>query len=112
MWNRSSSSISVSTDDRLKSARKRRRIDFSMLWPSRRPENVFHGDDVAPPGIRFDAERTTPPGAKPIVLGAPVMFARAPFAFDPLLELEPLQRRVERPLVHVEDVLGHLLDPL
>jgi hypothetical protein len=43
---------------------------------------------------------------------APIVFGRAPICRDPALPLQALQRRVQRPLLDLEDVVRELTDPL
>src|SRR4029079_14282529 len=47
-----------------------------------------------------------------IELGLAVVLGIAPFRLDQPLLLQPVQRRIERSLVHLQHVLRELLDPL
>src|SRR5262245_62169397 len=43
---------------------------------------------------------------------APIVLGRAPVSGDPALFLEPLQRRIERTLLHLQDLVRELSNPL
>src|SRR6476661_1193603 len=47
-----------------------------------------------------------------IELRLPVVFGRTPFRRDQTLLFEPVQRRVERSLIHLQHVFRQLLDAL
>src|SRR5690349_6001782 len=49
---------------------------------------------------------------QPIESRATVVLRGAPIGGDPALFLQTLQRRIERALLHLEDVIGELADPL
>src|SRR4029450_12333572 len=49
---------------------------------------------------------------QPIETRAPIVFGRAPVGGDPALPFQPLQRRVQRSLLDLEDVTGKLTDSL
>ena len=49
---------------------------------------------------------------QPVELRAPVVVRVAPRRLDPALLLEPVERRVEGPLIDLEDILRHLLQAL
>src|SRR6476620_8506767 len=113
MWKPISSSSSRSAARGRASARASMRMRANIVSSfSARREDGFDGGHVSPPRLGFRAERAPALRGQPVVLGAPVVVARAPFAVDPALLLEPLERRVERALVDVEDALRELLDAL
>src|ERR1051325_11918423 len=47
---------------------------------------------------------------KPVETGAAVLLRLAPLAFDPALDEHALEGRVERALLHMENILGSLLN--
>lgn len=64
------------------------------------------------PFAGFDRELTAARRGEAVVLRSPSELRGAPFRLNPSLVLEPMQRRVERALVDLQDVLGNLLYPL
>ncbi len=60
----------------------------------------------------FHRQLPAPGGREPVVLGPPAQLRDSPFGFDPALMLEAMERRVERALVDLQDILRDLLDPL
>src|SRR6185437_13680313 len=86
-----------------------------LAWPAGRSaggQNPFDGGHIAAPRLGLRAERSPALRGEPVVAGAAVVLRRAPFGADPPLELEPLERGVERPLVDVEHAARELLDAL
>src|SRR6185437_8004412 len=73
-------------------------------------EYELDGVHVPPPAVRLGADRAPARRGEPVVLGPAVVLARPPFALDPALLLEPLQRRIERTLIDVEHAARHLLN--
>ena len=53
-----------------------------------------------------------PDAREPVVLRPAAQLRDGPLGFDPALVLEAMERRVERALVDLQDVLGDLLDAL
>ena len=49
---------------------------------------------------------------EPVVLRPPAQLRDGPLGFDPALVLEAMERRIQRALVDLQDVLGDLLDAL
>src|SRR6478609_10939855 len=75
-------------------------------------EQQFDGEHVAAPARGLTAYRARTGGGEPIVFRPPPALGDAPFAVDPVVALEALERGVERALVHLEGALRHLLDAL
>src|SRR5665647_1057213 len=75
-------------------------------------EDELHARDVPPPRRQLGTERLLPPRRGPVVLRAPIVLGGLPLAVDPPALLEPLQRRVERSLIHIERAARELLDAL
>jgi hypothetical protein len=57
-------------------------------------------------------ELLTPVRRESVELRPPPFRRHAPVALDPAAVLEPVERGVKRPLVHLEDVAGPLADAL
>src|SRR5687767_13849352 len=75
-------------------------------------QDELDGFHVAAPARGLGSDRPTTGSSQPIVLRATVVLRRAPFAVDPPFLLQPLERRIERPLVCVEHTSRELLDAL
>src|SRR5688500_8687524 len=125
--------ISVSMRDSAarRSARRRRRVRAAwnqlMGWggpvvvmsraTGRRPPSggAQHGLEAggeAAPALQLRAEGAAAGGGDLVVAGAPVVVGRPPRARDEAVLLQPLERRVEGALVHLEHAVGDLLDAL
>src|SRR5678816_56399 len=114
-WKRISSSSSDSMVRRDTSARSHMAIRFVPRMPTsslRGAQELFDRDDESPPALGFGAECFAAEGGQAVVLGAAVVVREAPFAVDPLLLLEALEGRIQRPLVDLEHAVGRLLDTL
>jgi hypothetical protein len=70
------------------------------------------GDDVghAIPFIGFGKEAALARGGEPVIFGFSIVFRFTPFAGDPTLVFEAVERRVEGTLLDFETVFGNLLD--
>src|SRR5687768_13966067 len=106
-WNRTSSSRSRSIAfgaTRLRSAcAMRRRMDGIV-----RSESLEHELDRAgepAPALELRSQCASARGGQPIVLRPAVVLGDVPLTVDPPLELEPLERGVERSLANLEDLL-------
>src|ERR1700686_1163113 len=77
-----------------------------------RPRAENSRDDLrhAVPVFGFCLQPALPGGGQTIVSSFAVVLRRAPFACDPTLMLQTIERRVERALLNLEALLGHLLD--
>src|SRR5688572_20471384 len=75
-------------------------------------QDELHGLDVPAPIRGFRPNRPTTSRRQPIVLRPPVVLRRPPLTVDPPLLLQPLKRRIERPLVRVEHSARELLNAL
>src|SRR4051812_27468398 len=64
------------------------------------------------PLSRLMLEGATTVACERVVLCPPVVFAVAPLRLDPPLLLQLVQRRVERSLSHLQDLIRHLADAL
>ena len=62
------------------------------------------------PGFRLHAELLAPRRGQPVEPRAPSQLGDAPFRRDPSLVLQPVQRRIERTLVHAQHILRDLLN--
>src|SRR6476646_7948336 len=102
MWKRISSLSSRSAAPGRSRARARARTALRKLIWLRRLQDEFHRLHVAAPVVGLDADGAAAGRRELVVLGAPVVFGRVPFALDPPFLLEALERRIERALVHVE----------
>ena len=80
-------------------------------YPAGRRQRRGHGRRIAEPVVGLHAQPSASPGRKGIELGLAVVVGRPPRRGHPAPGLEPMQRRVERPLADRQDVLGGLLDP-
>src|SRR4051812_35051798 len=111
-WKRSSSSRSRSTDVPRSSERRRSFNASRTRMTSRRPDDEVDG--FRQPFPAFELPRVLrPPGAcQRIHLRPPSGVALGPLGRDPALLLEPMQRRIERALLHLQDFARHLLDAL
>src|SRR5436190_16300426 len=58
--------------------------------------------------------RQSPPALRRqlVVLRAPVVVRHVPLGLDPAFAFEPMERRIQRPLVDAQRVPGNLLDAL
>src|SRR6476661_4071260 len=83
-----------------------------MGWSSRGLQDPAHGLGVLAPDLGLAVELFLPGLGEPVELGAAVVLRDAPFGLDGPLVLEPVERRIERSLVDLEQIAGHLLDAL
>jgi len=60
----------------------------------------------------FDLQLAFAAGSDPVKAGTPAEFGNSPFRLDPSLALQSMQRRIERTLVNLKNVLGYLLNTL
>ena len=60
--------------------------------------------------VGLHGQLLAPFGGEPVELGAPVVFRCAFLSRNPPALDEPVQRRIERPLLHLQHVLGVALD--
>src|SRR5258708_1313563 len=95
------------TSSRSSSAR-RPRIIASPL--PRRLDDAAHGTNQRLPPARFDIELSATFGRQSIELGAAVIFGGAVIERNPAPLDEPMQRGVQRPLLHLQHVVGTSLD--
>src|SRR5271165_1741831 len=77
-----------------------------------RPEYASDGPRHPRPTFTFFTQLPAAQLGQRVVFGLPVVLARGPFGADPSGLFQPVQRRVERALIHLQHALGHLLDPL
>ena len=68
--------------------------------------------DMRSHSLASTASCRRPGWREPVVLRPPAQLRDGPLGFDPALVLEAMERRVERALVDLQDVLGDLLDAL
>ena len=68
--------------------------------------------DMRSHSLASTASCRRPAGVSLVVLGPPAQLRDGPLGFDPSLVLEAMERRVERALVDLQDILGDLLDAL
>src|SRR5262245_56404909 len=64
------------------------------------------------PILRFDRELTAAGRGEAVILGAAAQLRDFPLGLDPALVLEPMEGRIERALVDLQDVSRNLLDAL
>src|SRR6516165_8921736 len=117
-WKRNSSSSSLSTVFRRRRDRNRIRRSLSIFFLApyspglRRLEHPGHSRCQFLPvgGFRFEL---LPPGFRQfVVFRPPVVLRSAPARLDPPAPLQTVQRRIQRPLPHLQDPAGHLVDAL
>src|SRR5687767_9903874 len=92
-----------------------RRAPCARRRPQSRSRGTQHDFDrggEATPALRLVAQRAPARARESIVARAPVVRRFAPLALDQPAVLQPLQRRVERALIHLELAPRDLLDPL
>ena len=80
-----------------------------------RPRQLHHAADGgghAFPLAGFHRQLPASGRREPVVLGPPAQLRDGPLGFDPALVLEAMERRVERALIDLQDVLRDLLDAL
>jgi len=65
-----------------------------------------------PPAPRVSVELLAARGGQLVELGFPVVVRGTPTRLDQAAALEPVERWIERTLLHLQDVRGDLLDPL
>src|SRR4051812_23675894 len=78
--------------------------------PLRRPHHQRDRGREPLPRCGFLFELLTPGASQRVVLRAALLLGDAPLRADPPLMLEPLQRRIQGPLLHQQDVVGELPD--
>src|SRR5512132_3057161 len=109
-WKRSSSSSSRSCRSRPNRARVAAPTSWYQAMSSAslqgKAEDAVDGAGRAVPVGHQRGELAPALGRELVVPGAAVVLARAPRGADPPAAHHPLERRVERPLVDVEDVAG------
>jgi hypothetical protein len=64
------------------------------------------------PGGLFVLQPPPAGGGQTIEASAAVVLGRSPVGGDPPLPFEPLQRRIQRPLLHLQDIIRQLADAL
>src|SRR5690242_14457337 len=119
MWSCTSSASSRSTRSRRKIARSRRASrcrsvmnDSSFSRASRGRHHRVDRRREPAPRRRFRGELALACVREVVVLRLSIVFGGAPLRRDPASVLESMQCGVERALVHLQDVLRDLLDPL
>src|SRR5215467_1386599 len=82
------------------------------LSPLSRPQHLRHRGRQLVPRL-FLHFQLTPPGLREfVVFRSPVVFRRSPARLDPPAPLQPVQRRIQRALLHAQHVARNLLDAL
>src|SRR6202162_3048328 len=116
MGKRISSSSWLSTAGRRKRARKtvltRKVMAAPLLACSARGQNARDRLREPLPAFLLLGELLSAAAGQLVEAGAPVVLRGAPLRADPPLRFQAVERRVQRPLVDLEDILGELLDPL
>src|SRR5215813_11424124 len=110
-WKRTSSSSSSSILDLKKSACSR---NFSLLsiatsFHSRCLQNQFHRPGESSPGLGLRRQLFPSGGGQFVIFRLPVVLRRPPLRGDPALRLQPVQRRIQRPLAHPQYILRNPL---
>src|SRR5438093_1693727 len=101
------------SSSRLSSGRLSRVISYSRAsLLCRGSKDTGNGSSQLVPPAGFDGELFATPGGQAVELGAPVVLGgpvveRNPSSFD-----QPMQRRVQGALLHLEHILGAALDGL
>src|SRR5215813_289959 len=110
-WKRTSSSSSSSILDLNKSARNRSLSLLSMTISSHsgRFQNQFHRPGESSPGLGLRRQLFPAGGGQFVIFGLPVVLRRPPLRGDPALRLQPVQRRIQRPLAHPQYILRNPL---
>src|SRR5690606_29875895 len=122
-WNPISSSIRASADRRPNIRRTRATIPSGRIIPapqrgdreelhSGTAQNRFESGRKPAPALQLDAQRAPAARREPVIARTPAVVRRAPLARDQALLLQPLQRRIQRPLVHLQHALRNLLHAL
>src|SRR5688572_11955140 len=107
-----SSSRSRSTRSRAKSRRPKLRIPDQVIASLRSGlEGQRHGHRDPPPLLGLGLELLPAGPAQPVVLRAPPVLGLAPGRLQPACLLHAVQRREERPRLHLEGAAGDLLEP-
>jgi len=75
-------------------------------------ENLRHRAGHALPLLGFVFQLAAASAGETVELGLTIVVGGAPFGGDPAGGFEPLQRRIERALVHAQHVVGDLLNAL
>src|ERR1700722_2618067 len=73
-------------------------------------QNAADGGDHRPPSIRFGGELLPARSRQLVKLRLAVILTCAPERADPAAMLKPVQRGIERSLLHLEHVLRHMLN--
>ena len=97
---------------RRRPARESAGTDRGGSCASRQLHHAADGRGHALPLAGFDRQLPAPGWREPVVLRPPAQLRDGPLGVDPALVLEAMERRVERALVDLQDVLGDLLDAL
>src|SRR5262249_2662339 len=79
---------------------------------SSRPQNRFERVGESLPRLTLDGQLLPPGRGQLVILGPPVVLRRSPLRSDPSTRFEPVESRVERPVVDAQDVFGDNLDAL
>src|SRR5689334_8650065 len=74
-------------------------------------EYAVYGRRRAVPLLYLGIELFAPFSRDPVIARLPIVLAHAPLGANPAAAQHRLQRRIERPLVHVEDVARDLAEP-
>src|SRR5438045_3188332 len=84
----------------------------SLMWSSRRLQYLGDGQAQALPAVRLLVELLAPGPGEGVVAGPPVVLRLSPLRLDPASLRHPIERRVERALLHPQDFLGQLVNAL
>ena len=73
--------------------------------PSCGIEDFLNREDECVELLALGRKTSSPGGGERVVAGAAVVLRRAPGRLDPAVQQEPLQRRLERALPHLEHIV-------
>src|SRR5258708_24408228 len=97
---------------RKKPARREPKMRMRLISRSFRAQQSRDDPGHALPAFRFGGE-LFPAGARQrVIFGLAIVVRNAPLRGDPPALLQPQQRRVQRALIQLQQVLGNLLDAL
>jgi hypothetical protein len=86
-----------------------RSTSFALLRAS---EHLCYRGRQLSPGVFLDFGRPATAPGELVILGAPVILARAPAGLDPAAPLQPVKSGIERPLLNTQRIAGDLLNTL
>src|ERR1700680_5184476 len=112
-WERNSTSrLSSSLRLRKKPNSREPNMRIRLISRSLRAQQTRDDPGHALPAFRLRGELLPARARQRVILGLAIVVRDAPLRADPPALLQPQQRRVQRPLVQLQQVLGNLLNAL